>query len=302
VNKKLRLVLIILLLILSHFCPAAQAFAGPQIIIDKKTNQLHYFKDGKLLRTFPVATGRHPSFTPEGNFTVVVKLVNPYYSKLGIPGGSPENPLGVRWLGLSIGGGSVYGIHGTNNPASIGTYASAGCIRMHNRDVIWLYDNTPLGTPVTITSSGAITVPAARPKTIMKEIYIVVDGRKSTVNSPGTGQDGAPLLPLRPVFEMLGYNIRWEATTSTIHLDNDGHVVTVSCTTGEVTAGEETFPVSGINILNGITYGPLELWRRVLPAMEINWEQDVQTVSFNRQTGVSQHPGPIAAPPGTRDP
>ncbi len=300
-NKKFHLGVIILVLILFYFCPGAQALASPQIIIDKKTNQLHYFKDGKLLRTFPVATGRHPSFTPEGNFTVVVKLVNPYYSKLGIPGGSPENPLGVRWLGLSIGGGGVYGIHGTNNPASIGTYASAGCIRMHNRDVIWLYDNTPLGTPVKITSSGAITVPAV-PKTVMKEIYIVANGRGLTVKSPGTGRDGAPLLPVRPVFEMLGYTIWWEPATSTIHLYNDDHVVTVSCTTGEVTTGEETFPVPGINILNGTAYGPLELWRKVLPAMEVNWEQDVQTVSFNRQTGVSQHPGPIAAPPGTREP
>src|SRR5215218_9863039 len=65
-----------------------------------------------------------------------------------IPGGSPRNPMGARALTLNRG---EYAIHGTNNPRSIGTYASYGCIRMLNDDVIDLYARVPVGTPVVVT-------------------------------------------------------------------------------------------------------------------------------------------------------
>ena len=66
-----------------------------------------------------------------------------------IPGGSPENPMGVAALTLS--GGGQYAIHGTNNPGSIGGFVSYGCIRMYNQDITELYDRVGLGTPVIVT-------------------------------------------------------------------------------------------------------------------------------------------------------
>ncbi|WP_081411005.1 L,D-transpeptidase [Desulfotruncus alcoholivorax] len=135
------------------FSLAGPAAAKTEIIINKATNKLYFNSNDTIFKVFPVATGRTPALTPEGQFSIVVKLVNPAYYRLNIPGGSPRNPLGYRWLGLSVGGGGVYGIHGTNNPASIGTYASGGCIRMHNQDVTWLFDHTPLGTPVKIINN-----------------------------------------------------------------------------------------------------------------------------------------------------
>ena len=134
-------------------CLTRAAEAGYKIEIDKSVNRLTLYKDNSVVKVFPVATGKKPSLTPEGKFSIAVKIVNPYYGKLKIPGGSPRNPLGYRWLGLSLGGGSQYGIHGTNNPSSIGKYASAGCIRMQNKDVNWLFDTVPVGTPVEIHSS-----------------------------------------------------------------------------------------------------------------------------------------------------
>ena len=62
-----------------------------------------------------------------------------------IPGGSPANPMGAAALTLS---GEKYAIHGTNRPASIGTYASAGCIRMMNEDVLDLFERVNVGTQV----------------------------------------------------------------------------------------------------------------------------------------------------------
>ena len=65
-----------------------------------------------------------------------------------IPGGSPNNPMGVAALTLS---GGEYAIHGTNNPGSIGGFVSYGCIRMYNQDITDLYDRVSVGTPVIVT-------------------------------------------------------------------------------------------------------------------------------------------------------
>ena len=71
----------------------------------------------------------------------------------GQPGG-PENPLGARALYLYDGGqDTMYRIHGTNQPDSIGKAMSSGCIRMLNQDIAELYDQVIVGTPVTVRPS-----------------------------------------------------------------------------------------------------------------------------------------------------
>jgi lipoprotein-anchoring transpeptidase ErfK/SrfK len=63
-----------------------------------------------------------------------------------IPGGSPENPLKARWMGIFAGAG----IHGTDQTGSLGSAASHGCVRMAIPDVIELYDQVPVKTPIYI--------------------------------------------------------------------------------------------------------------------------------------------------------
>ena len=89
------------------------------------------------ITVFPVAVGKPSTPTPPGQWKIVFKSMN--------PGG----PFGVRWMRLSVPWGS-YGIHGTNNPASIGKAVSHGCVRLYNEDVIIVYNQTPVGTPVNI--------------------------------------------------------------------------------------------------------------------------------------------------------
>ncbi|WP_102273758.1 L,D-transpeptidase family protein [Cytobacillus massiliigabonensis] len=126
--------------------------AGYSLVISKKTNQLLVYQDKKVIKTFSVGTGKNSSFTPEGTYKIINKIEKPWYSTKGIPGGDPKNPLGSHWLGLDVPGtkGTKYGIHGTNDPSSIGGNVSLGCIRMLNTDVEWLYKNLPLQTEVTI--------------------------------------------------------------------------------------------------------------------------------------------------------
>jgi lipoprotein-anchoring transpeptidase ErfK/SrfK len=136
--------------------PANQQFELPEegvcLVIEKKANRLTVFLNGYAVRSFAVATGRSKFLTPTGQFQIVTKIVKPWYMRKNIPGGDRRNPLGTRWLGLSVPGtgGYTYGIHGTNRPYSIGSHASSGCIRMHNRDVEWLYRHIPLKTTVII--------------------------------------------------------------------------------------------------------------------------------------------------------
>jgi lipoprotein-anchoring transpeptidase ErfK/SrfK len=127
------------------------------VTIDRANFKLRLFKNLKLRRTYGIAVGAPGYETPTGRFSIRNKAVNPAWSAPDEPwagayrnevveGGSPENPLKARWLGI-VGG---VGIHGTAAEYSIGTAASHGCIRMRVADVIALYPKVPVGTAVLI--------------------------------------------------------------------------------------------------------------------------------------------------------
>ena len=86
---------------------------------------------------FAVAVGKPATPSPVGTFTIVNRVENPTYYKSGKTiGPGSTNPVGTRWIGLSQKG---YGIHGTDNPKSIGYAKSHGCIRLRNSDVEQLF-------------------------------------------------------------------------------------------------------------------------------------------------------------------
>ncbi|MFZ5648813.1 MAG: L,D-transpeptidase [Bacillota bacterium] len=131
--------------------------AGDKVIVDKNKNLLYLYKDGDLARVYRVATGEKPEYTPEGKFTVI--------NKFAISPEPGKERFGPRWLGIGVPShkdlrsekpdqrapkGIKYGIHGTDEPESIGTYASAGCIRLSNTDIMELYDLVEVNTPVEI--------------------------------------------------------------------------------------------------------------------------------------------------------
>jgi lipoprotein-anchoring transpeptidase ErfK/SrfK len=83
-------------------------------------------------------------------------------SGLGMPGG-PDNPIGARAMYLWQGNkDTLYRIHGTNDPTTIGTNVSSGCIRLTNEDIVDLYNRTPVGTKVIVlaTATGSPTASA----------------------------------------------------------------------------------------------------------------------------------------------
>ena len=105
------------------------------IVIHTARRQLELYEGNQLIQHYPIAVGKGATPTPHGRYTIATKTV--------YPGGL----FGSRWMGLSI---PHYGIHGTNNPTSIGQAVSKGCIRMHNHDVETLFQRVEIGTTVTI--------------------------------------------------------------------------------------------------------------------------------------------------------
>ncbi|XJZ29104.1 L,D-transpeptidase [Bacillota bacterium Lsc_1132] len=128
----------------------------PFVIVNKQTNQLALIDDNRVQTVVSVGSGKTRELTPEGLFTITVKAKDPYYRKKNIPGGDPANPLGVRWIGFDANGtdGRTYGIHGTNEPASIGKYVSQGCVRAQNEVIKSLYPLIPLGTKILVISTN----------------------------------------------------------------------------------------------------------------------------------------------------
>lgn len=127
----------------------------PFLIVNKTTNEMAYIDDNRIQTIVSIGTGKTKELTPEGLFTITVKAEEPYFRRKDIPGGHPDNPLGARWIGFDAKGtdGRIYGIHGTNQPASIGKYVSQGCIRTQNEVITSLYPLIPLGTKILVTSS-----------------------------------------------------------------------------------------------------------------------------------------------------
>ena len=113
-----------------------------RIVVSIPDRKLMLLEGDRVLKIYDVAVGKASTPSPHGEFTIVTRAINPVWKN--VPPG-PANPVGTRWLGLSVKG---YGIHGTNAPGSIGTAASHGCIRMRNRDVEQLFELVSNGASV----------------------------------------------------------------------------------------------------------------------------------------------------------
>jgi lipoprotein-anchoring transpeptidase ErfK/SrfK len=127
------------------------------VIIDTPNTYLYLVQGGGKAVRYGIGVGRE-GFTWSGVKTIERKAEwpdwtpppemiarQPYLPRF--VAGGPSNPLGARAMYLS---GSIYRIHGTNAPGTIGSRVSSGCIRMLNEDVIDLYNRVPVGAKVVV--------------------------------------------------------------------------------------------------------------------------------------------------------
>lgn len=153
------------------FLPQEVAYRGKEgpgtIVVDTPNHFLYFVEEGGKARRYGIGVGR-PGFTWSGEHAITAKkewpdwvppeemLQRQPYLPHFMPGG-PNNPLGARALYI---GNTLYRIHGSNEPWTIGHNVSSGCIRMRNVDVIDLYDRVQVGSKV-------VVLPATPPPTAM---------------------------------------------------------------------------------------------------------------------------------------
>ncbi|MGB9489264.1 MAG: L,D-transpeptidase [Terriglobales bacterium] len=128
--------------------PELSKAAVRSILVSIPDRKMALFANGKVVRIYRVAVGKSSTPSPVGEFKIVTRVSNPtYYHKGHVVAAGKGNPVGTRWMGLSAKG---YGIHGTNQPRSIGKAESTGCIRMGKRDIEELFTLVDVGDAVQI--------------------------------------------------------------------------------------------------------------------------------------------------------
>ena len=109
-----------------------------RVVVSIPDRKLAVIENSEVVQVFAVAVGAPATPSPVGTFTVVNRVANPtYYHPGTVVAPGPNNPLGTRWIGLSQKG---YGIHGTDNQASVGFAKSHGCIRLRTADIERLFE------------------------------------------------------------------------------------------------------------------------------------------------------------------
>lgn len=140
------------------------------ILIDLKTKKLLLYKNNSQFKSYSIGVGRKKFPTPTGVYRVCRLLKNPAWQNPYQKKTSPKinhgnkNPLGTRWIGFKRDSHGEYGIHGTNNPSSVGKASSHGCVRMHISEAEELYTYVYQDMPVIIIDSGMEASTLARSK------------------------------------------------------------------------------------------------------------------------------------------
>lgn len=139
--------------------PVEQVAAGPdsivqnRLVLSLRLRRVYLYQGEVLLDSYPVAVGTAETPTPQGEFTVSKMVANPVWQspwtgEIHEPG--PDSALGLRWIEFSTTEAGSFGFHGTPTVDSIGHAASNGCVRMYNDDVVALFAQVEIGTPVSV--------------------------------------------------------------------------------------------------------------------------------------------------------
>lgn len=134
--------------------PTPSPVIETKLIVDLSDRKVRLYENKKLKATYAIAIGQEGWETPAGTFKVQQMYENPAWQHPitgeEIPPGSKDNPLGKRWIGFTSQDKLLIGFHGATDYSLIGQAVSHGCLRMKNADVIALYKQVQVGTPVIV--------------------------------------------------------------------------------------------------------------------------------------------------------
>ncbi|MDY5662835.1 MAG: L,D-transpeptidase, partial [Coriobacteriales bacterium] len=130
---------------------------GQAIYVDTNACRVHLYENGSEVKSYPCTPGKSGYSTPKGDWKLSYKDASPtWYNPHSewaadmpesVPPG-PNNPLGLRALAVSCGGGIF--LHGTTNTGQLGSPGSHGCVRIANSDIVELYNRVSAGIPIFI--------------------------------------------------------------------------------------------------------------------------------------------------------
>jgi lipoprotein-anchoring transpeptidase ErfK/SrfK len=165
-SRRLNAAMAVVVAMLAAVPAAAEGVATAtvrRVVVSIPDRKLAVIEDGATVEVYDVAVGKPSTPSPVGTFTIVNRIANPTYYRPGVViGPGDRNPLGTRWMGLSEKG---YGIHGTDQPASIGYAKSHGCIRLRNADVERLFERLRPGDVVELHAERTSEIEALFPTT-----------------------------------------------------------------------------------------------------------------------------------------
>lgn len=124
------------------------------LVIKLSDRRVYLYRNNILETSYPIAIGKAGWETPVGSYKIIEmqrdpSWQHPWTGKVIPPGA--ENPLGARWIGFWTDGRNFIGFHGTPQEKLVGQAVSHGCVRMRNKDILSLYAQVDVGTPVTVT-------------------------------------------------------------------------------------------------------------------------------------------------------
>lgn len=130
-----------------------QQVSANRLVLSLRSRRVYLYRGQMLISSYPVAIGTAETPTPQGEFTVSKMVENPVWQspwtgEVHEPG--PDSALGLRWIEFASTEAGAFGFHGTPTVDSIGQAASNGCVRMYNEDVVALFSQVTVGTPVLI--------------------------------------------------------------------------------------------------------------------------------------------------------
>ena len=124
-----------------------------RLVLKLGERRVYLYRGKEIEVSYQVAIGKNSTPTPKGEYKVIQMIIdpaweNPWTGEISPPG--KDSPLGLRWIGFWTDGTDYIGFHGTPNRDSIGQAASNGCVRMRNEDVVALFKEVEMGTPVIV--------------------------------------------------------------------------------------------------------------------------------------------------------
>jgi hypothetical protein len=130
-----------------------EEYAVVHLVLKLRQRRVYVHRGEEILASYPVAIGTADTPTPTGEFEVFQMIENPVWQnpwtgEVRSPGA--DSALGLRWIAFNEMPNGVIGFHGTPTVSSIGRAASNGCVRMHNADVVALFEQVEIGTTVIV--------------------------------------------------------------------------------------------------------------------------------------------------------